>query len=191
MNEKGSLNLELALLIMLLALVVIFGLNWIGNGIANRYTEASELLLSGDFETGITSVGNSVALLSVSGGTSPYTITLTNNGVDTILGTDFPAGDIPVSILPGDNTYLIEDSDGNSETQLLEDQVIHAWYRLPTAILLAGTDGVTDINITNNRNDGTGTAWVYIRQVAVRPTDNHVFAVDRGNSTTGAGGTSG
>ena len=44
MKNKGSLNLELALLIMLLALSVMFGLSLMGTRIADTFTDASEWL---------------------------------------------------------------------------------------------------------------------------------------------------
>ena len=44
-NKRASLNLEMALLIMLLALAVIFGLTWMGGGIATTFNDASDFLL--------------------------------------------------------------------------------------------------------------------------------------------------
>ena len=40
-KNLGSLNLEMALLIALLALAVIFGLTWMGGGIADTFSNAA------------------------------------------------------------------------------------------------------------------------------------------------------
>lgn len=42
-TTRASLNLEMVLLIMLLALAVIVGLEWMGDGINNTYAEAAGL----------------------------------------------------------------------------------------------------------------------------------------------------
>ena len=44
-KTTGSLNLEMALLIALLALAVIFGLTWMGGGIATTFNNAADFLL--------------------------------------------------------------------------------------------------------------------------------------------------
>ena len=45
-KDCGSLNLEMALLISLLALAVIFGLTWLGDNINNTYNDASTVIMA-------------------------------------------------------------------------------------------------------------------------------------------------
>lgn len=47
-RNRGSLNLEMALLIMLLVLSVVFGLTWMGGGIATTFENAADFLTGGN-----------------------------------------------------------------------------------------------------------------------------------------------
>jgi len=78
----------MALLIMLLALAVIVGLEWMGDGINNTYAEAAGLFgvaggVSGPADTTQTDNGDGTYNIGWSGGTPPFTIIEDGTPIDT------------------------------------------------------------------------------------------------------------
>ena len=112
-TTRASLNLEMALLIMLLALAVVFGLEIVGSSINDTYAEAAGMFgiaggISGPADTTQTDNGDGTWTIGWDGGTPPFTIIEDGTPIDT--------DDVSPYIYtptPGEHEIIIEDGDGN------------------------------------------------------------------------------
>lgn len=135
---RASINLEMALLIALLVLVSVVGLTWMGDGIGNKYANATSLLIGGG-SSGPTNGsahdnGDGTATITWSGGTGPYLIRRNVlpifDGTQPIVADNLPSQSYTGIVPPGDIYLSIEDSAGNRYTL---PTIIHITVPAPPA----------------------------------------------------------
>jgi len=164
-NHRASLNLEMALLIMLLVLSCVMGLSWMGFGIANVFNGTTDLLTAGG-ESGpgngsATDNGDGTATITWTGGTGPFLIRRNVlpvfDGTQPIVADNLPSQSYTGIVPPGDVYLSIEDSEGRSYTL---PSIIHITDPAPepptpldpAAITGVATDGIRTLGL---RQDGT------------------------------------
>ena len=119
-KERASLNLEMALLIMLLALAVVFGLQIVGGAINDTFLETAGALgiAGGSFEGTLpdsTNNGDGSYTIGWDGGTPPFDVI--EDGV--VIGDDIPSSPYTYTPMPGTHEVVIEDGDGNQSEPII------------------------------------------------------------------------
>lgn len=125
MKHRGSLNLELSLLITLLVLVCVVSLSWMGSGIANQYAFATGALgvaggVSGPSDGTATDNGDGSWNIGWTGGQPPFQVV---RSPQPDLSNRVPIGAptsnrsytvLPSDLLPGDNYIGVVDGGGKT-----------------------------------------------------------------------------
>lgn len=119
-KNRGSINLELALIITLLVLVAVISLSFMAYGISDQFNEAGSYLVGGSGPDGLASAdnGDGTYTLTWNPGTPPYTVYQSANpdmsGAVAAVDGDGDDTDESALITPpvGDSYYQIEDGNG-------------------------------------------------------------------------------
>lgn len=119
-GNRAGVNLELALMIMLLALAVIFGLQVMGLEIQSTYDEAAGMFVDGESFTAPTNPiatdnGDGTWTIGWDEGVSPYTIIEDGVAIDT----DDASPYIYTPVAPGNRMIVIEDDEGSQTDPIM------------------------------------------------------------------------
>lgn len=143
-TTRAGVNLELALVIMLLVLACVASLSWMGTAIASEFRSASALLVGGVSGGTISDNGDGTMEIGWDGGDAPFTIIRGSDPAlsDAVIEGATPDHSYTVLPFPGDNYYQVEDSDGDR----LDEPIGYTaptvrWYHSLCADMDAGFGG--------------------------------------------------